>query len=336
MHCLDGLEALPSLIGFTTCKDKTHCVDKLDACASTCYLFAHVCGGPTGWVMSDWTATKSTVAAANAGLDQEMPAGLFFGGALKRAIRRGAVDEAVLDDKVTRIVGTIAAAGLLNTTSTAARDANVTSDEHRALARELSARSHVLLHNDGGVLPLGAATTRLVVVGDAAQLAPISGGAGSGQVVPARLVTPFEGIASRAQPAGVAVSYFASDDVAAAAAATAEDGSVAIAFVGTTSSEGADRETLALGAADTAMIDALVAALAGAAAERVVVVASTPGALLTNPWAGAVGAALVNFMPGEQVGHAVAAVLFGDVSPSGRLPVTFPNVDNEVLHRPNA
>src|SRR5205823_2139777 len=68
--------------------------------------------GFTGWVMSDFEATHSTVGAANAGLDQEMPAAKFFGDQLLEAIRAGQVSLATLDDKVHRILRTMFALGL--------------------------------------------------------------------------------------------------------------------------------------------------------------------------------------------------------------------------------
>ena len=55
----------------------------------------------------------------------------------------------------------------------------------------------------------------------------------------------------------------------------------------------------------------------------------TQGAVLT-PWAGNVSAVLTMFMPGLEMGNALSDVLYGDLNPSGRLPLTFPNVENEV------
>ena len=99
---------------------------------------------------------------------------------------------------------------------------------------------------------------------------------------------------------------------------------VAIVFGMTTSSEGGDRGDLNLN--DGA--DDLIAAVAKAQPQTIAV-AVTPGALLT-PWSDDVKAAIVSFMPGQEYGHAVADILFGDVNPSAKLPVTMPNVENEM------
>ena len=120
----------------------------------------------------------------------------------------------------------------------------------------------------------------------------------------------------------VCVHYNDGSDLATAAAAAAA-ADVALVFVGTSSEEGGDRGSLALGSQD-----ALVAAVAAVAGKKTAVVAVTPGALLT-PWRRNVSAVLTPFMPGQAYGDAIAAVLFGDVNPSAKLPVTFPNVENE-------
>ena len=62
---------------------------------------------------------------------------------------------------------------------------------------------------------------------------------------------------------------------------------------------------------------------------QIIAVVSTPGAVLM-PWSDVVDTILVNFMPGQEAGHAIADILLGHVNPSARLPVTFPNKDNEV------
>lgn len=72
----------------------------------------------------------------------------------------------------------------------------------------------------------------------------------------------------------------------------------------------------------------MVAAVA-AAQKNTVVVMVNPGAVLT-PWADSVAAALTMFMPGLEMGNAISDILYGDVNPSGRLPLTFPNKENEM------
>jgi beta-glucosidase len=152
--------------------------------------------GWDGVVVSDWWATHSTVAAANAGLDIEMPGPpQHMGPALAEAVRRGEVDESVLDEKVRRLLL------LADRTDAAARPPGEerTGDDpgRRALAREAAAAAIVLLRNEGGLLPLDRSGLRSVaVVGPNADVARILGG-GSAAVTPPYEVTPLEAIAAR-------------------------------------------------------------------------------------------------------------------------------------------
>jgi len=105
-------------------------------------------------------------------------------------------------------------------------------------------------------------------------------------------------------------------------AASASD--VAVVMVGDNESEGSDRPSLAL----TAGQDELIAAVAAANPRTVVVLKS--GAPVLMPWIGQVPAILEAWYPGEEDGNAVAALLFGDVNPSGKLPITFPRQGSDV------
>eukprot|EP01062_Namystynia_karyoxenos_P036582 TRINITY_DN2664_c0_g1_i1.p1 TRINITY_DN2664_c0_g1~~TRINITY_DN2664_c0_g1_i1.p1 ORF type:complete len:799 (+),score=300.59 TRINITY_DN2664_c0_g1_i1:102-2399(+) len=122
---------------------------------------------------------------------------------------------------------------------------------------------------------------------------------------------------------GFCVKYADGTDLGAAAAAAAA-ADVAVVFAGTTSSEGGDRADLTLGKQDD-----LIAAVAKAAGKKTVVVAITPGALLT-PWRDDVAAVITTVFPGQEYGNAVADVLFGAVNPGGKLPITFPGSENEM------
>jgi len=110
-----------------------------------------------------------------------------------------------------------------------------------------------------------------------------------------------------------------------AAAAIAAQADVAIVFVATTSSEGSDRETLDLDGNANDLIPAV-----GAAQARSVVAMVHPGPVNT-PWRNAVPSIVASFMPGQEYGRALAAVLFGDSNPSARLPLTFPGENQTVL-----
>ncbi|MET9343623.1 glycoside hydrolase family 3 C-terminal domain-containing protein [Nonomuraea sp. NPDC003804] len=174
--------------------------------------------GFDGYVVSDWTAVRSTEAAAVGGTDVAMP-GPFgpWGDQLEEAVREGRVPESVIDDKVRRILRLASRVGALRPSETnAATPADQTvqaeqapqaeqalggaragSIDGMALAREVAARSFTLLKNEGGLLPFAGAPT-LALIGSAADEARIMGG-GSAQVFPDRTVSPLEGLRARGE-----------------------------------------------------------------------------------------------------------------------------------------
>jgi beta-glucosidase len=103
---------------------------------------------------------------------------------------------------------------------------------------------------------------------------------------------------------------------------------VAICVLATSSSEGSDRPNLSLPADQINICNAV------GNVQKTVAVVINPGAVLTD-WADNVDALLVGFMPGQEEGNAIADILFGDVNPSAKLPVTFPNKENEVGFLPD-
>jgi len=168
-------------------------------------------------------------------------------------------------------------------------------------------------------------------------------GGGSGSVVASFISTPFDGISAQAG-SGATVTFSNGTDLD-EATALAKAADYAVVFVGTVSSEGSDRKSLSLDdgchvnsgehqcEGNSKNQNAMIAAVAQANPNTVVVL-SVPGAILM-PWSPNVPAILTNFMPGQQAGNAIADVLFGAVNPSGRLPVTFPNKENETAFSPN-
>jgi beta-glucosidase len=151
--------------------------------------------GFDGVMMSDWDATYDAVAAANAGLDLEMPSGKFMNRAtLIPAVREGKVSVATIDDKVRRILRKAVQFGWLDREQTD-RSWPLFSEEGRALALESARAGMVLLKNDGGLLPLDKAKLKTVaVIGpDAYPAVPVGGG--SAQVRPFSAVSYLQGIA---------------------------------------------------------------------------------------------------------------------------------------------
>ncbi len=137
----------------------------------------------SGLIMSDWVATYDTVAAANGGLDLEMPFGVYFAKEkIGPALASGAVSQATLDDKVRRILRVAATFGWLDHP---VMDQTIPryNREGLAVAEEGALESAVLLKNDGKTLPLAKSSIRtLAVIGPNASPTPTTGG-GSGEVV---------------------------------------------------------------------------------------------------------------------------------------------------------
>lgn len=298
-----------------------------------------------GYVMSDWTATHSTVPAANSGLDQEQPGSIYFG-SLKQAVQNGQVPQSRLDDMVHRILRAMFAAGVIDHPQTvhsidAAGDA--------AIAQEEEEQGAVLLKNTG-VLPLSTSVPSIAVIGSHADIAVFSGG-GSAQVQPvggspiasvyptvpgwSAVVwdpsSPMNAIEALAPGANV---QFNDGSNAASAAALAASSSVAVVFVSQWESEGMDIPTLNF----TDVVnnppinqDALISAVAAANPNTIIVMENNTAKVM--PWLANVKAVLEAWYPGQKGGEAIANILFGVVNPSGKLPLTFPASVND-LPRP--
>jgi len=162
--------------------------------------------GFQGVAMSDWDATYDGVAAANGGLDLEMPSGKFMNReTLLPAVKSGKVSQAVIDDKVRRILRVAVEFGWLDrdqTDLTISTYNGLNAQVALAAARE----AMVLLKNDGGVFPLDKTKIKsIAVIGpDAYPGVPVGGG--SAQVAPFATVSYLEGISSYLGPQ-VAVYY---------------------------------------------------------------------------------------------------------------------------------
>ena len=125
--------------------------------------------GFNGFITSDWGGTHSTVAAANAGLDMQMPDGSYFGTALKTAVQNGQVAQSRVDDMVTRIIREQFRFGLFDHPSPDTPNAVASTPAHVAVARKAAEDGTVLLKNQNNVLPIDQHTVHsIAVIGDGA------------------------------------------------------------------------------------------------------------------------------------------------------------------------
>ncbi|WP_309128862.1 glycoside hydrolase family 3 C-terminal domain-containing protein [Microbacterium sp.] len=294
--------------------------------------------GFDGLVMSDWGAVDDPVAAVAAGLDLEMPPSGRHTRVLE-ALEEGHVDEAVLDSAIERL------------RRLAARTARPTAVDDRASAQAVAldaAREAVTLLENDGILPLAVEDhTRMLVVGEFARTPRFQGG-GSSRVQPTRVLNALDALRERvagtiAFEPGFTLSPGADTDLADAAVAAASDADVIIAFLGLpdhAESEGFDRTDLLLPADQLTLLERL-----RATGRPVVVVLSNGSVVDIASWRDGIAAIVEGWLLGQEGGRAIAEVLLGEVSPSGRLAesiplrlednpshLTFPGRDSQVVY----
>ncbi|HWX92594.1 MAG TPA: glycoside hydrolase family 3 C-terminal domain-containing protein [Terriglobales bacterium] len=293
-----------------------------------------------GFVLSDWGATHSVAKASAAGLDHEEPAGIFYGDAYKKAVESGTIPVAELDEHIHRIVRAMFATGVIDDPP---QKGVVDIVGGLDTARKIAEQSIVLLKNEHGVLPLDASRIRsIAVIGAHSDVGMISGG-GSAQVDPPggnAILPPGKGQTHwqdqiwfptsplkviKAKAPRAQVRYDAGTDPA-AAAALAKTADVAIVFAYQWESEGMDLDSLALPGNQQDLISKVAAANA-----QTIVVLET-GSPVTMPWADEVSGILEAWYAGSSGADAVASLLFGEVNPSAKLPITFPGSDAELPH----
>ncbi|MBQ7389652.1 MAG: glycoside hydrolase family 3 C-terminal domain-containing protein [Clostridia bacterium] len=273
--------------------------------------------GFDGLVMTDWGATHDRVAMLKAGLDLEMPGDNTISRKwVIDAVKDGALDESVLDQAVRNILTLVA-----NHEGRVKENADF--DLHHDLAVRIATDGAVLLKNDSA-LPLSK-DEKYLVVGELFEK-PRYQGAGSSLINPARLVTPMEAFDSH----GVEYTYLkgyrentveVNDELIREAIKEAEKFDTVLLFVGLTDdveSEGCDREHMRLPENQLALIDAIVKK------NKRVVVVSYCGSPYEASFADDVSSILNMYLPGQGSGEATYSLLFGDVSPSGRLAETWP------------
>ncbi len=315
--------------------------------------------GFKGYVVSDWASTHSTAPTVNAGMDLEMPGPNvmpalkdllknfpggnpgFDGGYLERSklkvlVDSGQITKETVDESVRRILRILFISGIIDrslTPETPKETPGVDTPAQRAIARKAADQSIVLLKNERNLLPLDPQKIHTVaLIGPNAEFNRLGGG-GSSAVNPDYSWKPADGIRERAAgklqinyALGVAMEGEKEPAPAAnllkEAADLATRSDLAIVFVGFSAAlegEMSDRKSLSLPAGQ----DDLIQAVARANKNTIVVINSGSPVDVTK-WASQVPGIVEAWYLGQEGGHAIADVLFGDYNPSGKLPVTFP------------
>ena len=306
--------------------------------------------GFDGFVHSDWVFGVHKQYAAAAGLDVENPEPLVFGDKLVAAVQSGAVEPQAIDQACRRILTVIYRFASAEDPLPAYTPDLVASESHRALALEAAEKSAVLLTNDG-ILPLRQEkVSKLAVLGRLAALAN-TGDFGSSRVRPPYVVTALDGLQ---RYLGEGAVLTAEENNLPAARAAAKEADATVVVVGYTAKEegefvpgdislgqdggqpndngppkpiGGDRDSIELPTAQVDLINA-----AAESGKPVIVVIIAGSAVIAESWLGRANAVLQTFYSGMEGGTALAKLLFGDVSPSGKLPFTIAKSAEDYPH----
>jgi len=296
--------------------------------------------GFSGFVVSDWTSVAELVnhsvagsqaeagrRALTAGVDMDMQSSIYVD-SLAALVRSNRIPIAVVDSAVLRILRAKTRLGLFRDPYRA-RTAPLTS-ELRALARRVAGESIVLLKNERSLLPLPKTGT-IAVIGPLADNKEEPLGPWHTQGRAEDVVSVLQGIKTKVQTV-VYAQGSGIDDTSkagfAAAVAAARQAKVAVLVLGERgdmSGEAASRASLGLPGVQQQLLEAV------AATGTPVVLVLMNGRPLILEWASDhVPAIVETWFLGIEAGNATADVLFGDVNPSARLPVTFPRVLGQV------
>ncbi len=273
-----------------------------------------------GAIISDCGAIKDHIKAFSAGLNFEMPHSKIAIDKLVNAVENGELDESVLDyscEKILEVVMKYAVVGK--------QDTSVDFIAHHKLAQEAASECAVLLKNDDRLLPLSAdSDSKIAVIGKWAE-APVYQGTGCAIVNAQRVDIPLDEIRGRSKNVIYATGYndpkTCDEALLLEAELAAKNAKTAIVFAGAAlppETDDFNRGDLNIEPAH----EALIRRVAAVNKNTVVVIMNCESVVM--PWIDDVRAVLDMWYCGEGCGAALAKLLFGEISPSGKLPVTMP------------
>lgn len=282
--------------------------------------------GFDGIIMSDWTSTYSTLGCLSAPLDIEFPgAQCFTPEKIIPLVEKGLVSEKTIDLKCIHILQTLSAFGLLDNET---KDAGIPLDnpENHARALEVAREGIVMLKNNG-ILPLKPSKKGYILLcGPNADKFVEGGGSSIVFPYPGRVTTMAEGLKSLGKGYEIVCRQYPTPEEYANAKAVI----FALGFDQNTELEKVDRKYNPFYRRDPQERNLQ---LAVASSDKVVVVVNAGGEIDLSNWGDKAAAILYAWYPGEAGGQALAEVISGKVSPSGRLPFTFwGSLDKNPVH----
>ncbi len=269
--------------------------------------------GFRGFVVTDWFATRwseSTEKAVNAGLSLEMPTAMKFRKTrLRKTFNEGKSTEETLNENIRRLLRVMFLVGLFDDGNTLPKGSRNT-PEHQTIARKIAEEGIVLLKNEDNLLPLDInKLSKIAVLGPNASEKRSMGG-GSSQVLPPYEITPLQGLEEKCKGKVDIIT-------------TPSEADIAIVFAGLNHTPGMDSEST-----DNTIFDLpedqieLINNTIQENPKTIVVLISCIVGM--SEWVDKSPVIMQAWYPGMEGGHAIANLLFGDVNPSGKLPVTLP------------
>ena len=270
--------------------------------------------GFDGIVMTDWTSTYSTLNFLNGGVDFEMPKNwVSTQEEIRILLDNGVVSEEVLDEKCRHILAAFIAYGFLDMSLEADPSAEDAAVSQRR-AYEIALEGPVLLKNEEGILPLKPGKKNpIVLIGPNANTIVCGGGSGNVNPEDGKGVTLYEGLQKLGRNWNVTLLGTPQPEILRKASAVI----VAVGFNKDTEKEDRDRR-YRLADEQNALIETVLSYNS-----NVVVIVNSGGEVGITPWNNKVKAIILDWYPGQEGGNALAAILGGKVSPSGKLPFTF-------------
>jgi len=304
-------------------------------CTENDFLINHILKGNWGFqglVVSDWAAAADTTEAALNGLDLEMGTdkpydNYYLAKPYLDGLKSGKYPMATIDDKVRRNLRVMF---LTHAFDPPTDTGSINTPAHQATARRVAEEGIVLLKNDHDTLPLDAGKIgSLAIIGENA-VTEFAHGGGSAAIKSFYEITPLAGIVRRAggkMNVVFSMGYshdHPSPDLADRAVKAVAQVDAVIIVAGLNHSkyldtEGSDRKDLSLPYGQDELIRRVVKAN-----PKTIVVMISGAAVDMNAWLDQTPAIVQAWYPGMEGGNALAAILFGDVNPSGKLPATFP------------